>query len=113
MTQHQCPSHRWSRGNSLNAEFIKSLLGWVLSLLGQSKQLHSCTERAVTGSSSSAHMALVSRFAEGPTKLQTWGQSAGVPAIEEHPCQCPSSTLGRRESLEAIGARAWDAWVYS
>lgn len=54
MTQTQCPSHCWPRGSSLNAEFRRSLLGWVLghSLfpLGQSKQL--C--------SSSAHTALVS-----------------------------------------------------
>ena len=109
-TQHQCPSRCWSRGNGLNAEFMKSLLGWVLghlpSLLGKSKQLRSCvlrglrssTERAVTGSSSSAHMALVSTSAESPTKLQMWGQSAGVPAIKEQTCQCPSSTLDVRET---------------
>lgn len=43
ITQTQCPSHCWPRGSNLNAEFMRSLLGWVLghSLfpLGKSKQL--------------------------------------------------------------------------
>lgn len=36
------------------------------------------------GSSSSVLMSLVSTRAESPTRLQMWGQSAVVTAIEEH-----------------------------
>lgn len=102
---------------------MKTLLGWVLghllSLLGKSKKLWSCllrgwrcsTERAVMGSGPSAHTALISTSAESPTKLQMRGQSAGVPAIKEQTCQCPSSTLDI--SLEAVGARTWDASMQS
>lgn len=46
-----------------------------------------------------------------PKVLPNFRQSAGVPAIKEQTCRCPSSTLDI--SLEAVGARTRDASVQS